>query len=402
MPSRPHSPAIHEESLTTQASASHLPTPAKSTTPMPVLRPRLPSFKQLAPYLHSIDDRRFYSNGGPLSLKLQAELGRHLGCAENVLVTASSGTSGITAALLALDVPEGSTCLMPSWTFAATPHAALAAGFRPQFIDVDQRTWALNPAIVKQLIKGHRQAIGAVVVVSPFGAPLDLTAWQNLQQETGIRVIVDAAAGFDTVRSSDLISVVSLHATKILAAGEGGFIVAPSAEMAARIRACSNFGFDGTRSATRKAINSKLSEYHSAVALASLDNWPSVRMRHLQIASWYRRALAGAPHVSLQPGYGDGWACGTTNVLLESDSAESISRYMLREGIETRMWWGRGCHVQPAFMECPRAELATTDYLGVRVLGLPHFPDMQKANVLYVVSILLKALRSRAHGRRAG
>ncbi len=392
-----------------------LPLSRGSRSPLSVLRPRLPTAAQIAPYLLAIDETRLYSNGGPLSLKLQARLSRHLRCPEDQLIATASGTSGITAALLALELsksdlsadalpedelPTNSLCLMPSWTFAATPHAALSAGLQPWFVDVDQQTWALDPVLVRKAIARSGTPPKAVIVVSPFGAPIQYTAWQDFQQQTGIPVIADAAAAFDTVRPSGIISVVSLHATKIFAAGEGGLVIAPSAHLRDRIRACGNFGFDGTRSARYPSINAKMSEYHAAVALANFDLWPATRLRHLQIAAWYKKALHAVPHIQLQPAYGAGWAAGTTSILLESDSAESIARYLLREGIETRMWWGAGCHVQPAFARCPVDKLPVTEYLGMRVLGLPHFVDMQKADVTRVANTLSKALRSRASGRR--
>lgn len=326
---------------------------------------------------------------------MQAELGRHIGCAENRLLTLSSGTAGLTAALLALGLPEDSVCLMPSWTFAATPHAALAAGMRPWFHDIDGRTWALNARDVGETLAQGLCPAKAVVVVSPFGAPLDMTSWQHFQRETGVAVIVDAAAGFDTVRPSSVISVVSLHATKILAAGEGGFAVAPTLEIRDRMMACCNFGFAGSRSAERRAINAKLSEYHAAVALASLDGWPAARLRHLQITEWYRQAIGRLPGISLQPGYGEGWVTGATNIALESGCAESVSRAMPREGIETRMWWSQGCHVQPAFANCSRGELPVTESLAARVLGLPHFPEMTKEDVESVATALRKARMER-------
>ncbi len=368
--------------------------------PMPVMRPKLPSTRQLVPYLRAIEERRSYSNSGPLCQKLESELSRQLHCQQEMVITAASATAGITAALLALDLPPDSICLMPSWTFVATPHAALAAGMKPFFMDVDRHSWALDPSEVRRALADGLCAPQAIMVVSPFGAPLDVTAWQKLQQETGIPIIVDAAAGFDTVRFSSLISVVSLHATKILAAGEGGFVVTPTSELRDRLKSCSNFGFLGSRVAQCRAVNSKMSEYHAAVALASLEAWPATRLRHLQIASWYRKGLAHVPGVALQPGYGEGWACGTTNVLLEGDSAESIGRYLLREGVETRMWWGTGCHLQPAFSACSRGKLPQTEFLAAHTLGLPHFPDMEKADVDLVCRVLGKALRSRASGRR--
>jgi dTDP-4-amino-4,6-dideoxygalactose transaminase len=350
---------------------------------------------QIAPYLRSIDERRCYSNYGPLACQLQAELSRHIGCPENTLITVSSATAGLTAALLALDLPANSFCLMPSWTFAATPHATLAAGLTPWFHDVDSHTWALNPQAVSETFQRNKCPARAVIVVAPFGTPLDFTAWQHFQEKTGVPVIVDAAAAFDTVRASSLISVVSLHATKILAAGEGGFVITPNPHMRDRVMGCSNFGFEGSRIAQRRAINAKMSEYHAAVALASLECWPEMRLSHLQITDWYRQSIDRLPGVCLQPMSDQGWAGSTTNMLFESHLAEDVAHHLLREGIETRMWWGYGCQAQPAFAACPHDELSTTEQIAPRVLGLPHFPDMKKSDVWQVAGALSRALKIR-------
>lgn len=379
----------------TVLSMNTAPPAKKSPHPVPVLRPKLPSAAEILPYLHAIDSRNVYSNYGPLVMRLEQELSRHLGARDQTLITVSNATSGITAALLSLGIKEDSLCLMPSWTFAATPHAALAAGLTPLFEDVDHDTWALDPDAVREKLQ-NGCPIGAVIVVSPFGSPIDIQAWEHFQRETGVPVLVDAAAGFDTATPSSLLTVVSLHATKILAAGEGGFVLTDSPVKGRRIRACCNFGFEASRVARCRSINAKMSEYHAAVGMASLAQWPAIRSKHLKIMDWYRQALAPVPGVSLQPGYGTGWATATTSVILPPGSAAHVADSLLRSGIETRAWWGQGCHVQPAFRDCPRAELPITEDLGSRVLGLPHFPDMDRDTVRYVVASLAQALRSHA------
>jgi len=358
---------------------------------MPVLRPRLPSSDDILPYLQLIDERRWYSNRGPLVEQLEEQLNRHLGLESGGVVTLANATVGLTAALLARGAPFGSLCLMPSWTFAATPHAARAAGLQPWFHDVDPQTWALNPTAVLETLKGLGEAVGAVIVVSPFGAPIDMGAWEAFERLTGIPVVVDAAAGFDTVQPGEIPSVVSLHATKILGAGEGGFIVTTDSALRDRLRACCNFGFQGTRSALLPALNAKMSEYHAAVALASLATWPALRACHLSIAGWYRRHIGRLGEVHSQPAYGNGWAASTTSVILPPRSAQSLAHSLLRLGIETRSWWGEGCHVQPAFAACGRGCLSVTEDLGGRVIGLPHFPDMEEADVERVVAAVAEA-----------
>jgi dTDP-4-amino-4,6-dideoxygalactose transaminase len=373
--------------------------PAKAPSDlMPVLRPRLPSAAEILPYLEAIDERRWYSNAGPLVTRLEEQLShRRGGC--NVVTTANA-TLGLTAALLARRLPAGSVCLMPSWTFAATPHAARAAGLTAWFHDVDRRTWALNPDQVTETLKRMPRPVSSVIVVAPFGAPVDVKGWEEFQDRTGIAVVVDAAAAFDAAGASGIPVVVSMHATKILGAGEGGFIASTDSQFAERARACCNFGFQGSRAAMLAALNSKMSEYHAAVALASLASWPKIRPQHVQIMEWYRRGIAGLERVSLQPGYGNGWVSSTTSVLLPPRSRDRISQRLLQSGIDTRQWWGQGCHVQPAFMDCPRSTLAVTEELGSRVLGLPHFPDMQKRDVDAVLGALADALSAQPRERR--
>ena len=176
--------------------------------------------------------------------------------------------------------------------------------------------------------------------------------------------------------------------------------------LAERARACCNFGFQGSRFAMLPALNAKMSEYHAAVALASLTLWPETRSRHSRIMQWYSQGLSGAraeggiERVSPQPSYGNGWVSGTTSVLVPPRSKARIIRQLMQSGIETREWWGDGCHSQPAFMDCPRSPLTVTEELGPRVLGLPHFPDMQKRDVEQVLQALSLAISGRKRERR--
>jgi dTDP-4-amino-4,6-dideoxygalactose transaminase len=367
---------------------------------VPVLRPSLPSATDILPYLEAIDEQRWYSNWGPLVTWLEEEISRHYGFHSGGVVATANATSGLTAALLARNVRLGSLCLMPAWTFAATPHAARAAGMTPWFQDVDRSTWALDPGQMMETLRDAPGHPGAVIVVSPFGAPIDIKAWEAFEDQTGIAVVVDAAAGFDTLPRSRIPSVVSLHATKILGAGEGGFIATTDARLRGRALACCNFGFQRSRISERPALNAKMSEYHAAVALAGLVRWPATRARHAQIAKWYSSAMAGLEELTLQPGYGNGWVSGTTSVLLPPGSSARVARSLLASGIETRAWWSAGCHTQPAFAGCPCGPLPVTDELGARVLGLPHFPEMDARDVERVVVALSEALGSRLPGER--
>ena len=79
--------------------------------------------------------------------------------------------------------------------------------------------------MTRALIAQAPAPVGAVMPVVPFGCPIDVAAWDRFRASTEIPVVIDAAAGFDALVPGAVPAVVSLHATKVLGAGEGGFVV---------------------------------------------------------------------------------------------------------------------------------------------------------------------------------
>lgn len=205
-------------------------------TRLPVARPSMPRAEALLPYLERIDASRNYSNFGPLVSELERRLADRLGVAPECLVTVANATAGLTLALGAVAEGRSGVCLMPSWTFVATAHAVVAAGLTPYLVDVDEGSWALTPALALNALSRIDAPVVAVMPVAPFGAPVDVAAWDRFTALTGVPVVIDAAAGHDTVRSGRSPSVVSLHATKIMGAGEGGYVVCDRPEVIALVK----------------------------------------------------------------------------------------------------------------------------------------------------------------------
>ena len=194
---------------------------------VPVAKPRLPLGEEVIPYLRRIDESRWYSNSGPLVEELESRLATHAD--GGAVATAANATIGLALVLLACDLAPGSLCMVPAWTFAATGHAIWLAGLEPWIVDVDLESWALEPGAAREFLSHAPGRIGVVMPVSPFGQPIDFAAWESFREETGIPVVVDAAAMFDRIRASSIPAVVSLHATKALGVGEGAFIISTDA-----------------------------------------------------------------------------------------------------------------------------------------------------------------------------
>jgi dTDP-4-amino-4,6-dideoxygalactose transaminase len=351
----------------------------------------LPAAERLLPYLKQIDTARIYSNFGPLALSFERRLAAHFNLPEIAVTTVANATLGLALALLAQQVRPGALCMLPAWTFIASAHAVRLAGLVPYFVDVNAQTWAIDAASTADLIERAPAEVGAVMPVVPFGQPIDLAAWDRFRASTGIPVVIDAAAGFDSLAPSETPAVVSLHATKTFGIGEGGFVVSTDQSLIKEIRRRANFGFSAARTAVVPAMNAKLSEYHAAVGLAALDEWPQARAEWAAVAGAYRLALPESNRVRFQSGFGECWVSSTCNLSLADDAVAHVERVLASARIDSRSWWRNGAHAHPATAACPRSPLPATERLVRSTIGVPLFRDMTAADVGRVADRILAA-----------
>jgi dTDP-4-amino-4,6-dideoxygalactose transaminase len=344
---------------------------------IPVAKPSLPTSDALLPYLQQIDSHRYYSNYGPLALELSARMAAKVSSEARFVTTASNATSAISLALLAQQAKPRSICLLPSFTFVATVHAVLAAGLVPYFVDIDPASWLPAPDQLRTLIRQMAKSVSSLVIVAPFGGPIDTAPFEALAADHGLALVFDQAAGFDNVAMGQYPRVISLHATKVLGAGEGALVLSNREGFIAGFRQRANFGFLGNRQVRVAAVNAKLSEYHAAVALAGFDGWPKRRAELMALAQEYRRLLRADTQIELQSGWGKSWISSTC-IIKSNKVVDDIETQLASQKVDSRRWWGNGCHRQPAFEAYGAEPLPETEQLAAHVLGLPFFPDINR------------------------
>jgi dTDP-4-amino-4,6-dideoxygalactose transaminase len=352
----------------------------------------LPAYANIAEYAEKIDANRIYSNFGPLVSEFEKRLAARTGHGPENLLLVSNATSGIALTLSKTRRAEGHLCIMPSWTFCATAHAAILTGLTPYFVDVDRNTWVLSHEAVQQAIQNLGDAVAAIVVVSPFGSPVEMERWDQLSSFTGIPVIIDAAAGFDAVRPGKIPVIVSLHATKILATGEGGFIASDDTALIRILKSASNFGFRDGRVIRQTGTNAKMSEIQAAVGLAALDSWDETRAAFLKVARLYRHHLSGLSFDPFQAGFGKQWISTTCVLKLERSTADEIRAQLNDAAIDSRSWWNQGCHREPAFASFPAGDLSITSDLAAHTISVPIFRDLNVEGVEFICSKLTSLL----------
>lgn len=306
-----------------------------------VCKPLLPDAESLLPYLKRIDETRQYTNFGPLVSEYEARLSEHFG---GYVVATCSGTQALVATLLALNMPKERGIRCPAYTFVATAAAIVTAGYTPYFTDI-----------------GEESDIG----VYPFGVPC-----------VGDFSLIDAAAGFDTVKVSSTPTIVSTHATKPFSTGEGGFVLCSDKNLIDEIRVITNHGISKNREVNVCGINGKMSEYNAAIGLASLDAWAETREKWVQVSRWYGR--------------GD-HAHSTHTVWVRTPKYPRPEK--LREkGVDSRMCW-YGAHLHKAYAHFPSSQLLKATMMVGQTISLPKFIDMTKDQVDYVVESFEESIR---------
>lgn len=365
---------------------------------VPVMSPQLPSADRLLPYLRRIDAARTYTNFGPLVQELEDRLTAQLLLPSGGLVTASSGTAALVGAMLATAgraTAERPFALMPAYTFVATAVAAEQCGYKPYLADIDPETWMLDPE--RLLEHPELRRIGVVIPVAAYGKGVPQAKWLEFREKTGIPVVIDGAASFEALESDPATHlgavpvVMSFHATKSFACGEGGAVACSDRNLVVGTATALNFGFIDARSSHSASINGKLSEYHAAVGLAELDGWIGKRKAFADVAAMYRRQFE---RQRCDPGRLVSTDVCSSYLLFQCyDATHSmqVQNALTNERVGFRLWYGGGIHGHPHFSNCMRTRLAVTDRISAEVLGLPMAADMTEVTVARVVASIASA-----------
>jgi dTDP-4-amino-4,6-dideoxygalactose transaminase len=270
-------------------------------------------------------------------------------------------------------------------------------GYVPYLIDVDPATWSLEP----DTLAAHPKlaAAGIVVPVAPYGRPPPQAAWGGFAALTGVPVVIDAAAAFealaaDPARFAGGVPIaLSFQVTKAFSSAEGGAVVWSDYEGLRRVARSLNFGFIDKRESTGAGTNGKLSEYHAAVGLASLDAWPEKCAANARVAGAYRAAAAShgiADRLAVAPAVASNYVLFAAASEAEAIAATSA---LADARIESRLWYGRGIHREPYFASVARDATPCTDRIAPALVGLPAFEEIDDDEIERVVSAVAGVVR---------
>jgi dTDP-4-amino-4,6-dideoxygalactose transaminase len=365
-------------------------------TPIYVTQPNLPSLEEFIPYLQKIWDSKVLTNGGPFHQQLEQALCDYLGVKHLALFT--NGTIALVTALQALRV-TGEVITTP-YSFVATAHSLLWNGIKPVFVDIDQQTLNLDPEKIEAAITPQTTAILPVHV---YGHPCDVEAIQRIADKHNLRVIYDAAHAFGvqchcgSVLNHGDLSVLSFHATKVFNTFEGGAIVCPDAETKKRIDHLKNFGFVDEVTVVAPGINGKMSEIIAAFGLLQLDHIDQALARRKEIDTSYRNQLAYVKGIRCLEDAGERVAnYGYFPIFVEPEypfSRDALYQKLRDQEIFARRYFYPLISDFPMYAGLPSAQRGNLPVAAVaadRILCLPIYPALKRAEQLRVIDVLIR------------
>jgi dTDP-4-amino-4,6-dideoxygalactose transaminase len=339
---------------------------------MDLFRPSVPPLESYIDDLKVMDQNGWYSNFGPFYHQFRDGLAVNFKCTPQNIELFCSGTMALTAGLAVLKKEDKPYCILPSWTFVASAQAVVAAGLTPYFIDVDFETMQVTEIELATIPEAILKATSAIMVVAPFGAPINDLGLSHFSQKHGIEILVDAAAGFESYSYPSFNTMISLHATKTFGIGEGGLLISSDTKFIERTHQYSNFGFTyGNRTADEIGVNGKISEMASIVGLAALKNWPTLRQQYYEKAKLYLD-IKKTDAFAFMEGWGKDWISSTCVVRFKTKEHKVETIQKLNEkNIPHRDWWNKGCHNENIFNSYKReSNLNNTIELADKTLGI--------------------------------
>jgi UDP-2-acetamido-2-deoxy-ribo-hexuluronate aminotransferase len=340
---------------------------------------------------------------GAETVELENKLAAYVGAKH--CIGASSGTDTLLIALMAYGIGTGDEVITSPFTFIATGEMIALAGAKPVYVDIDARTYNIDPNLIEKAITPRTKAI---MPVSLYGQCADMDAINAIARKHRIPVIEDAAQSFGATykgKRSCAVSEVgstSFFPSKPLGAyGDGGALFTDDDHLAKLMREIRVHGQDRRYHHPRLGINGRLDTLQAAVLLAKLEIFPDEVEARIKIGARYSQLINEAfakesdparkvvtPYIA--PDCTSVYAQYTVEV---ADRAK-VEQGMKARGVPTAVHYPVPLHLQPVFANLGSGVGAfpVSEAVANRVISLPMHPYLTEAHQAQVVTALKESV----------
>ncbi|MGB6150349.1 MAG: DegT/DnrJ/EryC1/StrS family aminotransferase [Pricia sp.] len=362
-----------------------------SSTPSKVLHDRinvvktyLPPLHEYFKYLQQVWDSNHVTNNGPIATELEKRLTDHLGVSHLQYVT--NGTVALQLAIKALGL-TGEIITTP-YSYVATTNSILWENCTPVFVDIDPKTFCIDPKKIEAKITEKTSAILATHV---YGVPCDVAEIERIANGRNLKTVYDGAHAFGvkvdgkSIFEYGTISTVSFHATKIFHTIEGGAVITNDAELAEQVFLLKTFGHRND-DYYMAGINGKNSELHAAIGLCNLNTIDYIIRERKTIFERYSSLLSHLPIKTLQISAENEHNYGYFPVVFENHKTMmKVKTALEHQNVISRRYFYPSLNQLPyiAGESCPVSEKISDS-----VLCLPFYHDLSTENLERIAEII--------------
>lgn len=328
---------------------------------------------------------------GPEVAELEEKLAAFTGARH--CITVANGTDALQIAQMALGIGPGDEVITPGFTYIATAETVALLGAKPVYVDIDPRTYNLNPALLEAAITPRTKAI---IPVSLYGQCADMDTINAIAAKHGLPVIEDAAQSFGASykgrKSCNLstIACASFFPSKPLGCyGDGGAIFTSDDELAKVIRQIARHGQDRRYHHIRVGVNSRLDTLQAAILLPKLAIFEEEIDLRQQVAQNYDTLLSQAG-ISTMPNIEPHNTSVYAQYTIRVQNREALQEKLKAAGIPTTVHYPIPLNQQPAVADAA-AQLPVGDAVAQQVLSLPMHPYLTVEVQQTIVAALQQA-----------
>lgn len=325
---------------------------------------------------------------GPEVDELEEKLAAFVGVKHCIAV--ANGTDALQIAQMAFGIGPGDEVITPGFTYIATAETVALLGAKPVYVDIDPRTYNLDPELLEAAITPRTKAI---IPVNLYGQCADFDAINVIAAKHGIPVIEDAAQSFGATykgRKSCSLSTVactSFFPSKPLGCyGDGGAIFTNDDELAKVIRQIARHGQDRRYHHVRVGVNSRLDTLQAAILIHKLEIFTEEVVLRDVVGKRYSKLLSqciGVTPPYIEPGNASVYAQYTIQV----ENRELALTVLKEAGVPTAIHYPFPLNKQPAVLD-DKASLAVGDRVAERIFSVPMHPYLNAADQEKIAEIL--------------
>ncbi|WP_263079618.1 DegT/DnrJ/EryC1/StrS family aminotransferase [Endozoicomonas sp. Mp262] len=325
---------------------------------------------------------------GPEVAELEEKLADYVGVKN--CITVGNGTDALQIALMALGVQPGDEVITPAFSYIATAETTALLGAKPVYIDVDRRSYNLDPSLLEEAITERTKAI---IPVSLYGQCADFDVINTIANKYNIPVIEDGAQSFGATykgkRSCGLTTIgcTSFFPSKPLGCyGDGGAIFTNDEGLAIALRQIARHGQDRRYHHVRVGINSRLDTIQAAVLLAKLQIFDQEILQRANAAERYSNLLSCNNIIT--PFIENNSTSVYAQYTIQVENREELQLSLQKAGLPTVIHYPIPLNRQPAVAEMASI-FPVSEYLASRVISLPFYPSITLESQNLIIKTLL-------------